>query len=133
MNKCILIGRLTRDPELSQTTTGIAVCKFSLAVSRKFANVNGERETDFFNIVAWRGLAENCAKFIFKGSKVAITGNIQNRNYEDKDGIKRYATDISAEDVEFLDSKNENKGDNAPSKKNASELKPIEADEGLPF
>ena len=102
MNKVILVGNLTRDPELSETTSGIAVCRFAIAVSRDYANSEGERETDFFNITVWRGRAENCGKYLKKGNKVAIVGSLQNRSYEDKDGIKRYVTDVIANEVEFL-------------------------------
>ena len=106
MNKVILIGNLTRDPELSETPAGVAVCRFSVAVSRDYANSDGTRETDFFNITVWRRTAENCGKYLKKGNKVAIVGTLQNRSYEDKDGIKRNVTDIVASDVEFLTPKN---------------------------
>lgn len=139
MNKVILVGNLTRDPELTQTPNGVSVCKFSIAVNRSFANANGEREADFLNIVTWRGLADNCAKFLTKGRKIAVSGSIQTRSYDDKDGNKRYATDIVADDVEFLGQgaggeQGERPAAAAPSgsKKQTSELKPIE-DEGLPF
>ena len=102
MNKVILVGNLTRDPELTETPSGIAVCRFAIAVSRDYANSEGERETDFFNITVWRGRAENCGKYLKKGNKVAIVGSLQNRSYEDKDGIKRYVTDVIANEVEFL-------------------------------
>lgn len=102
MNKAILIGNLTRDPELRTTPNGVSVCQFSIAVSRRRANQQGEKETDFFNIIAWRGLGENCSKFLEKGKKVSVVGEIQNRSYDGKDGIKRYVTEIIADDVEFL-------------------------------
>ena len=102
MNKTILIGNLTRDPELTETPSGVAVCKFSIAVSRDYADADGNRETDFFNITVWRGRAENCGKYLKKGNKVAIVGKLQNRSYEDKDGVKRTVTDIIADEVEFL-------------------------------
>ncbi len=105
MNKVILIGNLTRDPELSETPSGVAVCRFAIAVSRDYANSDGTRETDFFNITVWRGRAENCGKYLKKGSKVAIIGSLQNRSYEDKDGIKRNVTDVVANEVEFLSPK----------------------------
>ncbi len=106
MNKVILVGNLTRDPELTETPTGIAVCRFSIAVTRDYANSEGTRETDFFNITVWRGRAENCGKYLKKGNKVAIVGSLQNRSYEDKDGIKRTVTDVIASEVEFLTPKN---------------------------
>ncbi len=102
MNKVILLGNLTRDPELIETAKGASVCKFAIAVSRDYANADGTKETDFFNIVAWRGLGENCAKFLTKGNKVCVCGRLENRSYEDKDGIKRTITEIIASDVEFL-------------------------------
>ena len=102
MNKVFLIGNLTRDPELTETPNGTAVCRFSIAVSRDYAGADGNRETDFFNITVWRGRAENCGKYLKKGNKVAVVGSLQTRSYEDKDGIKRNVTDIVASDVEFL-------------------------------
>ena len=131
MNKVILIGNLTRDPELQTTSSGIAYCRFSLAVSRKYASADGTRETDFFNITAWRGIAENCSKFLSKGSKIAVCGNIQNRSYEDKDGVKKYITDIIADEVEFLSSKNSD-SNNYKEPQEVSDLKPID-DDTLPF
>ena len=86
MNKVILIGNLTKDPELSTTTSGISVCRFTVAVSRRFTNSEGERETDFINIVVWRNLADNCHKFLRKGSKAAVIGNIQTRSYDAQAG-----------------------------------------------
>ncbi len=103
MNKAILIGNLTRDPEARQTPSGVSVCSFSIAVNRRFANAQGERQADFFTIVTWRGLADNCARYLKKGSKVAVCGAIQNRTYDAQDGTKRYITEIIAEDVQFLD------------------------------
>ena len=101
MNKVFLIGNLTRDPELRSTTTGRSVCSFSIAVNRTFANQMGERITDFFNIIVWGKQGENCAKYLAKGRKVAIIGELQTRTYE-KDGQKRTVTEINASDVEFL-------------------------------
>ena len=110
MNKVMLTGRLTKDPEFTTTVNGISVCRFSLAVDRKFTNENGEKEADFINIVVWRGLAENCNKYLRKGNKVGIVGSIQTRTYDAQDGSKRYATEVIAEDVEFLSPKTENDG-----------------------
>ena len=107
MNKVILVGNLTRDPELSETPSGVAVCKFSTAVSRDYADADGNRETDFFNITVWRGRAENCGKYLKKGNKVAIVGKLQNRSYEDKDRVVRHITEIIATEVEFLSPKQE--------------------------
>lgn len=106
MNKAILIGRLTRDPELKYTSSNVAVATFSIAVNRPIPNQNGVREVDYFNIVAWRKQAENVKKYVFKGSLVSVEGRIQNRNYDDKDGKKVYVTEIVADNVQFLESKN---------------------------
>ncbi|MCD8201057.1 MAG: single-stranded DNA-binding protein [Clostridia bacterium] len=105
MNRIFLIGNLTRDPELTQTATGIAVCRFSLAVSRDYKSESGEKITDFFDCTAWRGLAETVAKYCRKGMKMAVEGSVGLRNYEDKNGVKRLAVDVTVSDVEFLSSK----------------------------
>lgn len=103
MNKAILIGRLTRDPEMRTTQSGISVCQFSIAVDRKFKNQQtGEREADFINIVAWRQLADLCAQYLAKGRKVGVVGSIQTRSYEANDGSKRTAFEVVADEVEFL-------------------------------
>lgn len=104
MNKVYLIGNLTRDPEMRSTSTGISVCNFSIAVNRR-KRADGQQETDFFNIVAWRQLAELCIRYLAKGRKAAVSGSIQTRTYEAKDGSKRTAFDIVAEEVEFLTQK----------------------------
>ena len=105
MNKVYLIGNLTRDPEMRSTSTGIPVCNFSIAVNRRFKNAQtGQQETDFFNIVAWRQLAELCSRYLAKGRKVAVFGSIQTRSYEAQDGSKRTAFDIVADEVEVLSS-----------------------------
>ena len=105
MNKAILIGRLTKDPELRTTPTGRNVCQFSVAVSRNFTNANGEREADFINCVVWDKQAENLVKYQKKGNQIAVDGRIQTRNYDDKDGKKVYVTEILASNISFLDSK----------------------------
>lgn len=105
MNKVLLIGNLTRDPEMRSTQAGVPVCNFSIAVNRRFRNQQtGQQETDFFNIVAWRQLAELCSRYLAKGRKVAVSGSIQTRTYEAQDGSKRTAFDIVADEVEFLSS-----------------------------
>ena len=107
MNKVYLIGNLTRYPEMRSTSAGIPVCNFSIAVNRRFKNAQtGQQETDFFNIVAWRQLAELCGRYLAKGRKVAVFGSIQTRSYEAQDGSKRTAFDIVADEVEFLSSAN---------------------------
>lgn len=99
LNRIILIGRLTRDPELKYTTNGTAVVNFTLAVNRKF----NRDETDFIDIVAWRGLAENCANYLGKGRLAAVEGRLQIRSYEANDGTKRKVAEVIADDVRFLD------------------------------
>ena len=106
MNRVILIGRLTRDPELRYTGNNTPVASFSLAVNRNFSNQNGEREADFINIVVWRKQAENCKNYLTQGSQVCVEGRIQTRSYDDQNGGKRYVTEVVADNVEFLGSKN---------------------------
>ena len=108
MNKAILVGNLTRDPEHRTTPNNISVTTFSIAVQRRFTQ--GEQKADFLNIVTWRGLADNCAKYLQKGSKVGVVGQIQTRQYDDKNGVRRYITEIIADEVEFLTSKGASEG-----------------------
>jgi len=134
MNKVILIGNLTRDPESSQTTSGVAYCRFAIAVNRAYSNAEGNKEVDYFNIIAWRSTAESCGKYLKKGNKVAVNGSLQNRTYEDKDGVKRTVTDIVANEVEFLSSPKGNEGQNEIN--NSQErpaLQEADSDSGLPF
>lgn len=105
MNRAVLVGRLTRDPELRYTPTGAAVANFTLAVNRPFTNQQGERDADFINCVAWRRQAENLAKFMKKGNMVGVDGRIQTRTYEDQDGKTVYVTEIVADNVHFLESR----------------------------
>ena len=141
MNKVILVGNLTRDPELTTTNSGVSVCRFSLAVTRRFQNADGERDADFINIVVWRNLADICHKFLKKGSKCAVVGRLQTSSYEAQDGSKRYTTDVVADDVEFI-STNRNSTDGTeypssnvetkPQTKQTAELEEID-DDSLPF
>ncbi len=103
LNRVILIGRLTKDPELRYTPNGVAVASFTLAVDRSRPNQQGERETDFIPIVVWQKQAENCANYIGKGSLVAVDGRLQVRTYDAKDGQRRWVTEVIAENVRFLD------------------------------
>ena len=105
MNKAILIGNLANDPESRTTASGIAQCTFRLAVQRRFANQQGVREADFLTIVCWRQTAELCSRYLSKGRKVAVEGSIQTRSYDAQDGTKRYVTEIIADNVEFLGSR----------------------------
>ena len=102
MNKVFLIGNLTRDPELTETASGIPVCHFAIAVNRNYSSQDSERQTDFFECTAWRGLGETISRYTKKGKKVAVSGSIQIRNYEDNQGAKRTAVDIIVQDCEFL-------------------------------
>lgn len=107
MNKVILIGRLTKDVELRYTqTNNTAVASFSLAVNRKFVKPGEERQADFFNIIAWNKLAENISKYLFKGNQVAISGRLETRSWDDPNGQKHYVTEVIAEEVDFIGSKN---------------------------
>lgn len=116
MNRVVLVGRLTKDPELRYTPNGVPVATFTLAVNRTFTNQQGERETDFINCVIWRRPAENVANFLKKGSLAGVDGRIQTRNYEGQDGKRVYVTEVLAESVQFLEPKGSNNGrnDNAP-------------------
>ncbi|MCL1816520.1 MAG: single-stranded DNA-binding protein [Clostridiales bacterium] len=105
LNRIVLIGRLTRDPELRYTQSGIPVTSFALAVDRNFKNAQGERETDFINIVVWRQQAENCAQYLSKGKLAAVDGNLQIRSYTGNDGIKRTVAEVVADSVRFLSPK----------------------------
>lgn len=106
MNKVILIGRLTRDPELRYTSTGKAVCDFTLAVDRPFSGMSGEKEADFINIVVWNKPAENVAKYMAKGRQCAVEGRLQIRSYDGNDGQRKYRTEVIANSVEFIGSNN---------------------------
>ncbi|MDO5061877.1 MAG: single-stranded DNA-binding protein [Peptostreptococcaceae bacterium] len=112
MNVCILIGRLTKDPELRYTQSGTAVASFSMAVDRQFTGKDGQKQVDFFNVVAWGKQGENVANYLTKGKQVAVKGSIQNRSYETQSGEKRYITEIVAENVQFLGSKGDGGGGN---------------------
>ena len=107
MNKVILIGRLTKDVELRYTqTNNTAVASFCLAVNRKFVKNGEERQADFFNIIAWNKLAENISKYLFKGNQVAISGRLETRSWDDPNGQKHYVTEVIAEEIDFIGSKN---------------------------
>ncbi|MDR0849889.1 MAG: single-stranded DNA-binding protein [Christensenellaceae bacterium] len=138
MNKVILVGNLTKDPELSTTNSGINYCRFTVAVQRRFNNAQGEREADFIPIVVWRAQAENCHKYLKKGSKAGVVGTIQTRSYDAQDGSKRYVTEVLADEVEFLSSKGSSGGEGYSAPKNTNsdndvtDLQPIE-DDTMPF
>lgn len=129
LNRVILIGRLTKDPELRYTPNGIAVASFTLAVNRPFNNQQGEQEADFIPIVVWRKQAENCANYIGKGSLVAVEGRIQTRTYDGKDGQRRYVTEVIADNVRFLDKRGSTNAQDFSSVGSEVDL----ADEEIPF
>lgn len=135
MNKVFLIGNLTRDPELTETSGGVSICRFSIAVTRAYSGANGEKKTDFFNVVAWRGLGETVARYAHKGNKVAVEGSIEIRNYEDSQGNKRTGVDIVASNVEFLTPKaNGVEGaENGSTRGAAGGLQPFDDDGDIPF
>ena len=110
MNRVVLVGRLTKDPELRYTPSGAAVATFTLAVNRTFTNQQGEREADFINCVVWRKPAENVANFLKKGSLAGVDGRLQTRNYEGQDGKRVFITEVQAESVQFLEPRNSNSG-----------------------
>ena len=147
-NKVILGGRLTADPELKQTPNGVPVVSFSIAVNRRYQSKDsGQQLTDFFNVTAWRGTAELVSRYFHKGSSICVVGSIQNRSWTDNQGNKRYATDIIADEVQFVDSRAE--GSNGasqsgytpdaytPSYSSAAGMAPkfedIKTDDDLPF
>lgn len=134
MNRVVIIGNLTRDPELRTTReTGLSVCSFTVAVSRRAANQSGERTADFIPVVAWRGTAENCAKYLQKGSQVAVAGAIQTRSYEDDMGTRRYVTEIIADEVKFIGRIREDRGSKADKDWQSEGEYLAEVDEDFPF
>lgn len=142
LNKVILGGRLTANPEVKQTQGGVPVCSFSLAVNRKYSK-EGQQETDFINCVAWRQTAEFLGRYFRKGSSLCVVGSIQNRSWTDTSGQKRYATDIIVDEVLFVDSKNEAQGaenaggmpyiPDAYKAPDSANMEAVDADSNLPF
>lgn len=110
INSVVLMGRLTQAPECKKTQSGVSVCSFSIAVDRSFRAANGEKQTDFINCVAWRQTAEFLCNYFGKGQMIAVTGSIQTRNYEDKNGNKRTAVEVVADNVSFCGDRRENGG-----------------------
>jgi single-strand DNA-binding protein len=139
MNRVVLVGRLTKDPDLRYTPNGVPVATFTLAVNRPFSNQQGERESDFINCVVWRKPAENVANFLKKGSLAGVDGRLQTRNYEGQDGKRVYVTEVQAESVQFLEPKGEKKQDDPAPQTRISE-DPLQgngqidiSDDDLPF
>ena len=141
MNKAILVGRLTRDPELKTTNSGVSFCNFTIAVNRRFRNAEGNYDADFINCVAWRQQAEFLAKFFGKGRMVGLVGSIQTRSYDREDGQKVYITEVVADEISFVDSKSQSdftpaaSNNSAPSESfgAADGFVPMPADDDLPF
>ena len=144
VNKVILIGNLASDPELKKTASDIPWCTFRIAVQRRFANQQGVREADFFPIIAWRQTAELCARFLTKGRKCAVVGQLQTRSYDAQDGTKRYVTEIIVDEHEFCESRGaaapEQAAPAAPSAPAAQAARPADSggytevdDDELPF
>lgn len=129
LNKVILGGRLTADPELKQTQSGIPVVSFGIAVNRKYSKDTQQTEADFFNVTAWRETAEFVCHYFRKGSSVCVVGSLQNRSWTDRQGVKRYATDIMADEINFVDSKSE--GDE--SQQGAPNFEELDPDDDMPF
>jgi len=135
LNRVVLIGRLTKDPELRYTPTGVAVANFTLAIDRNYKNAQGERDTDFINCVVYRQLAELCANYLAKGKLAAADGRIQVRSYTGQDGQKRWVTEVIAEDVRFLSPKDSG-GGSIESKSqggNSSFGHEVNLDDDIPF
>ena len=143
MNKAILVGRLTKDPELKTTGSGVSVCSFTLAINRRFKNAEGNYDADFINCVAWRQQAEFISKYFSKGRMVGICGSIQTRTYDREDGQRVYVTEVVADEVSFVDSKSQSEGTYTPAAANTNSntnsfgaddgFIPMPADDDLPF
>ena len=110
MNKAILVGNLTRDPEQRTTPSGVSVTSFTVAVTRRYKSQDGTQQADFINCVAWRSTAEFIAKYFTKGSRIGIVGTIQTRTYDDQNGVRRYVTEVVVDEAEFVTSKAQNPG-----------------------
>ncbi len=144
-NKVMIGGRLTADPENTQTTSGISVTRFSVAVNRRYSKDASQQQTDFFNVTAWRATGDFVSKYFKKGSSIFVVGTLQNRSWTDQNGQKRYATDIIADEVSFVDSRGESasSGQYVPESYNAEpafsggadapKFEEIKGDDDLPF
>lgn len=134
MNRFIIVGNLTKDPEEGATPNGTVVSHFSVAVSRRYANADGEREVDFFPVNVFGKLAENCNRYLTKGKKVAVVGSVQLRRYTDKDGIKKQAIEVVADEVEFLSARTDDtQAEMPPKPTKRAELEDVTNDDNLPF
>ena len=137
MNKCELVGRLTKDPAVQTTQGGKVRCEFTVAVQRKFANAQGVREADFIRCVAWNQTADFVGKYFTKGKSIGVVGSIQTRSYDDQQGVKQYVTEVLVQEAEFVASNENKQGDAQPQPEAQPEAKPTEmteyADDELPF
>lgn len=136
MNKAMLMGRLTKDPELRYTNNNTPVCSFSLAVNRRFSKPGEEKQADFINIVAWDKHGEFCSKYFKKGQQVVVVGRIQTRTWDDEKGVRRYATEVVSEEAYFADSKRDTESEARSSGSESSAPGFFPADNGedeLPF
>ena len=139
MNKVFLIGNLTRDPEFRETPSGVPMCRFAIAVTRPYSSQDGERQTDFFECTAWRYTAETISRYTKKGNKVAVTGSIEIREYEDNQGARRTAVDVIVDSCELLTPRESSNGFDdvaeAPraSAKKKPTLQPMDDDSDIPF
>lgn len=134
INNCVFMGRLVRDPELKTTGSGISVCSFCIAVDRNYTPKGEEKKADFIDLTAWRGTAEFISKWFHKGDMIAVTGELQTRMYEDKDGNKRKAVEIMVNNASFCGGKSEGGNTDAPVPAPTSDFAPIDGDDNqLPF
>jgi single-strand DNA-binding protein len=134
INRVVLVGRLTKDPEFRTTPSGVNVANFTIAVNRTFTNSQGEREADFINVVVFRKQAENVNNYLSKGSLVGFDGRMQSRSYENKEGQRVFVTEVVADSVQFLEPKNSNKQNNNQDNGFANANGPIDiSDDDLPF
>ncbi|MGW7888649.1 single-stranded DNA-binding protein [Staphylococcus xylosus] len=134
INRVVLVGRLTKDPEFRTTPSGVSITTFTLAVNRTFTNAQGEREADFINCITFRKQAENVNNYLSKGSLAGVDGRVQTRNYENKEGKRVYVTEVVADNVQFLEPKNSNKQSNQEENGFGNANGPIDiSDDDLPF
>ena len=131
LNHITIHGRLTADPELKQTQSGVSVCNFTVAVDRSYKN-GEEKHTDFFTVVCWRGLADMVSKYFAKGKEILVSGEMQSRKWQDNEGNNRIAWEIMANGVDFCGSKSDNGGNSAPTN-SAPKMEEIATDDDLPF
>ncbi|WP_302760742.1 single-stranded DNA-binding protein [Christensenella hongkongensis] len=133
MNKAILVGNLTKEPEQRTTSSGIAVASFTVAVNRRYKTQDGQQQTDFINCVAWRGTAEFVAKYFSKGSRIGVVGTIQTRTYDDQNGNKRYVTEVVADEVEFAGDKAQNQDMQKPTEQESRTADELFAEDLVDF